>query len=202
MTTAPPRLESAHTSAGKDHCAAGGGTPMLAEVGKFYRVPCVKAKGNSLWQPSVFCGEWIPIVGPEHRDAEIVKFPNLHWHVDVRFVSKKVFHNMCWHSRGTPYGVPLTRYVSRDKTLISETETYIDSEIEFKLRKCRRDPPPYPYSKAQWLKPLAESMRGCRAVNGICPHRGLPLIGPRDGDVVTCIGHGLRWNVVTGELVS
>ena len=24
----------------------------------------------------------------------------------------------------------------------------------------------------------------------------------RDGDVVTCPGHGLRWNVKTGELVT
>lgn len=35
-----------------------------------------------------------------------------------------------------------------------------------------------------------------------CPHRGMNLKdGHRKGDTVVCHGHGLKWNVKTGEMI-
>ena len=37
------------------------------------------------------------------------------------------------------------------------------------------------------------------AIDGTCPHQGSPLaMGQLSGEVVTCPGHGLRYDVITG----
>ena len=48
-------------------------------VGHYYLVPCLQAAKPGLW---------LPIIGPEHEDAAIIKFPALHCHYDLRFFSK------------------------------------------------------------------------------------------------------------------
>ncbi len=56
------------------------------KIGSFHRRPCVRANwpySNTPEQP-----EWIPVLGPEHTDAKIIKFPYKHLHVDHRFLRK------------------------------------------------------------------------------------------------------------------
>lgn len=43
------------------------------QVGKFYRVPTVKT--TDIHRPTGY----VPIIGPLHSDAEIIKFPHEHW---------------------------------------------------------------------------------------------------------------------------
>lgn len=183
---------------------------MTFEVGKFYRVPCLLTKNrladgwSTLWN-----GEWIPVIGPLHRDDGPVEFPWLHWHVDLRFVSDRVFKEMEIGAPATksPYAMPLqkhplgwspTNWRGEEKT----GDSFVEGETIMKLRKCRRAFPAYPSRHAFWLPKLHEEFKDVRLKGMVCPHRGIPLDGcPRKGDVVTCPGHGLRWNVKTGALV-
>ena len=52
---------------------------MNYQVGKFYRVPCIRAA-----KPVQYGNEWLPILGPWHEDTEHINFPHHHYHVDAR----------------------------------------------------------------------------------------------------------------------
>lgn len=175
------------------------------EVGKFYRVPCIKTVAKHRWD-RLWRGEWVPVMGPEHRDDGAVNFPLLHWHVDWRFASARLWNRLTAHSIYGESGAfhhVVTHYPSTGKFGGElELEPFVQGEVELKRRKCLRPLPTYPLKLAQWMPKLNEECAHLKLKNMVCPHRGLPLKGcPQDGDVVTCPGHGLRWNVKTGELV-
>lgn len=156
------------------------------EVGRFYRVPCVLTEKHS-WLGS----GWQPVIGPMHSDAGVVNFPYNHWHIDLRFVPKKVRY-LPEFLIGTP--------IMKDDLYGSPVVT---AGPEPRLKKCQRPMPVYPIHRARWIPALEAEYTQVRMKNMVCPHRGLPLHGcPQDGDIVTCPGHGLRWNVKTGELVK
>lgn len=142
---------------------------------------------------------WIPVIGPRHEDAEVIRFPHLHWHIDWRFASQRLYRMVHFRPSGTPYGIVLScPDAVGDKVVI-------EGPI---LRRmvCKRDLVQYPHSYATWGNALREHMRqrGCDAlVNGKCPHRGIPAEAMiRDGDVLTCPGHGLRFSATTGALLD
>lgn len=171
------------------------------EVGKSYRVPCIKTRRALAdgWRP-FWGGAWIPIIGPLHRDDGAVNFRWLHWHVDLRFVGAKVFKALMCYGR-SPFAVPLQKHpvYSGEERI---TDTFIEGDICSRLMKCKRQYPEFPRQLAKWLQQLEMEHQGVKMKGMVCPHRGLPLQGcPLDGDVVTCPGHGLRWNIKTGELV-
>lgn len=67
--------------------------------------------------------------------------------------------------------------------------------------RCKRKMPHFPRDLVSWLPQLEAAYTGCTMKNMICPHRGLPLVDCEQKDgVVTCPGHGLRWNIATGKL--
>lgn len=175
------------------------------EVGKFYRVPCIKASGNKF--QSIFRSQWVPIMGPEHADAEIIGFPYRHWHVDWRFASARMFLAAKKERPGRSedseaFNYVLQRFAAFNKKEDERNKFVETGEVVVKRMQCKRQFPAYPHSRATWLPKLAEVCAHMKMKNMVCPHRGLPLEGcPRDGDVVQCPGHGLRWNVKTGELV-
>lgn len=74
--------------------------------------------------------------------------------------------------------------------------------------KCVREFPTYPLKLLSgprgWLPKLEAAYADCKLKPGmVCPHRGIPLADvPAVDGIVTCPGHGLRWNVATGELLS
>jgi hypothetical protein len=180
------------------------------EIGKRYSVPCVKTVKNHKWD-RLWRGEWIPVIGPEHQDAEIIGFPWKHWHVDWRFASEGVFKRTVrqkfgFQDSGIVFNYVLQRFPvqqENDGTKYETDEAFHLGEVAVRRVTCKRAMPAYPYKLATWLPKLATACAGMRMKNMVCPHRGMPLKGcPLNGDVVTCPGHGLRWNVKTGELVT
>lgn len=173
-------------------------------VGEFYLVPCIKRMFRDGHDDE---GEWLPIIGPEHEDAGIVNFPRMHFHYDWRFMRK---HTMDW------LGFIRDGKASRVYGSVAVTGQHEDYDVigpQWNRRKCHREFPPYPadYSLASfngkkhhpWLDRLEDAHAGrtlpaCKT----CPHRGIPLRSVRAVDgTVTCPGHGLTWDVETGELV-
>jgi hypothetical protein len=169
------------------------------EVGKFYRVPCIKTTKRC----SYGHGAFVPIIGPEHADAEFLNFPHSHWHIDWRFASAQVFSRAHWgHLRPSShvYAVVLQRWAWGSPLY---NHAFIEGDVVMKRMKCKRVLPPYPFKDAKWLPKLEAAFASARMTGMVCPHKGLPLEGcPLDGDVVQCPGHGLRWNIKTGELVT
>lgn len=176
------------------------------EIGKFYRVPCLKARTRLTDGFPIYYwhGEWIPIIGPLHRDAEIIDFPFAHWHIDWRFVSAKVYEDV----QGSRYdksvlSMPFQQYPISAR-VEDTTQTMYTGNVELRRLKCKRPMPSWEPIRehVKWLAKLEESCAHLKMKNMVCPHRGIPLKScSQDGDVVMCPGHGLRWNVKTGELV-
>ena len=154
-------------------------------VGNYYSVPHVATNKDVFHRKP---GTLIPIIGPEHEDAEFINFPFDHWHIDWRFVNRSLFKQRGngWVVLGTPINVSNTT-----------------NEIIHKVRKCLREMPVFPPARVPWRPKLEAAYAGCKLKPGmVCPHRGIPLNGcPVKDGVVVCPGHGLRWNVETGELL-
>lgn len=168
-------------------------------VGKFYQVPCVLALKRA------WCGAiWLPVVGPLHEDHGPVNFPWPHWHIDWRFAPERAYEYATVLSV-SPYGRPIQEKEQRAwRGEEYDCKDLVDKEAGVQLRKmkCKRELPAYPLKAAKWLPELNKQFAGCKAKDGICPHRGLPLVGHTADGVTTCPGHGLRWRVDTGELVT
>lgn len=156
------------------------------EIGRFYVVPTVRGRIHTMDH------DW-PVLGPKHEDTEIIHFSHHHYHIDWRFVSQSDFERLCQRRAGH-YG-----------TVLHEGGTNPDGlpPAEMRRRKCLRTFESVgSYPRAPWLLELEAKYAKSRITNLICPHRGISLEGcARDGDVVTCPGHGLRWNVKTFELM-
>lgn len=154
-------------------------------IGRFYRVPCVQTAKPLFGKP---VGTWIPVIGPEHEDAEFIEFPEVHWHIDWRFVSARSFewYSDDWRVLNWPISMKNTSGI-----------------VARKLLRCKRPMPVHDQSRIPWLRQLEAAYADCSLPKSmICPHRGLPLAGcPIRNGVVICPGHALAWNVETGGLV-
>jgi hypothetical protein len=160
-------------------------------VGQFYQVPAVRV---ATWHG--FVG-WLPVIGPMHEDAEFVGFPEQHFHVDWQFAPREVWRNLGnrWYP-GNHFAWPIQCPDNLGVRVILEGPV-------LKRMKCKRDPGCFPVEKAKnsWLPRLQQSLACAKLVNGVCPHRGIPVSAMhREGDILTCPGHGLQWNAVTGLL--
>lgn len=164
-------------------------SPLQTVVGRFYQVPCVRLRVASVYRE----GDVLPVIGPEHDDAEIIGVRRRHWHFDWRFMPERIFV--------ADVGKALTR---------------ITPEADFvgmRRRKCLRSMPAFPLSYttaygevrhspfSAKLEDAYENVTlppGCRT----CPHRGVPLVRRADkhGNTI-CPGHGLMWNIRSGKLV-
>jgi hypothetical protein len=75
------------------------------------------------------------------------------------------------------------------------------SEIFHRRLRCKREMPDFPES-AFWIPQLEKKFKGTKLNCLICPHRGISLeTAQRHGDLAICPGHGLQWNLRTGEMV-
>lgn len=183
---------------------------VLAEVGKFYMVPCVKVRpgARTSWIAST---GWVPVLGMKHRDAEHLDFPHEHYHVDWRFVGDKQYAAVLRKPSGLPHGSVLT------DTEGDFRNPSIRQPVVMRRLKCRRDMPDFPEvrkivagmeyhgdSGAKWERLERAQAIVCNKLKpgNICPHRGIdltPFVKP-DGTVI-CPGHGLRWDTHTGDLL-
>lgn len=158
------------------------------EIGKYYRVPCVRALLLGRFD------SW-PVLGPWHEDADFVGFNEEHFHLDARFLSVAQYRLLC-HKRPLGeinlFAVVITAY-------------QLAAAASIRLRKCKRQfPEQYPTERAKWIPALQDAFANKKVGPGlVCPHRGASLQGltpDRDG-CVTCPLHGLTWDCKTGSLV-
>jgi hypothetical protein len=154
-------------------------------VGKRYLVPCVFNQG-----------EWWPVYGPPHEDAEIIKFPDTHFHYDWRFMPDEEmigYNGDRSHSRVLSKGTLNFRVY--EKVRVCKRKM-----LEFPVLTTSRAGPEYglkeiPFARALELafagENVIETSSGCR----LCPHRKFRLNGlpTRDDGSVVCPGHGLCW---------
>ena len=163
-------------------------------VGRFYEVPCIR-----VWT----CADakdgygWVPVIGPLHADAEHLNFPYQHYHIDWRFVTAVAFKRSLNRPSKQVHGQVVTNTHGQHK---------IDGPLVMRRKRCAREMPEFqarPHS-APWGQLERAQAKACNKLKpgNICPHRGIDLTSFRrpDGTAV-CPGHGLHWNLVTGELI-
>lgn len=167
-----------------------------AVVGRFYNVPAILSTSEGwFWR-----GNMVPIIGPLHEDAEHINFPEDHWHVDWRFIGgylwresqKVVEQHLAYHDYiGAGDDAILKRPIVKRSTV---------GEIQRVRMKYRRSTPMWSNS-LPWTRALENAYVHTNARCGFCPHRGMPLVGaPIENGARVCPGHGLAWDVKTGEL--
>lgn len=169
----------------------------LPEIGQFYLVPC--AKVIRLGRHHRY--KWWPVIGPVHDDKEYLNFPHEHYHYDFRFITDAL-----WNSR---YGSRSLKHpsvmgvVQHVKVMQYEVEHESVVEVVEKKLRCIRQMIEFPNQLCYVLEPtFKDATVNLNCLR--CPHRGVPLNGlPQDdaGNVI-CPGHGLKWNLTTGGMIS
>jgi hypothetical protein len=172
-------------------------------------VPCVKLLADkrvaySGYHPAAGRDGWIPVIGPEHEDRELLEFKATHFHMDVRFLSDRALANV--------YS-PLRSHSPEQQAMTLPVSTWSDGvgavrplkfERAMKRKRCKREMPDFPPvgHDRRWCA-MERAYVDCKLKPGnICPHRGIdltPFVKP-DGTVI-CPGHGLRWDTHTGDLL-
>jgi hypothetical protein len=113
-------------------------------------------------------GSPVAVIGPIHEDPELGQ-PITHLHIDRRYEEGR-----------SPFEIIL-----------------VDSDIEIVMmpKTLLTHAPTIAYSYPE-LPELQAAHQHCRVVDGLCPHKKIPLEAGRklfDGSTV-CAGHGLRWS--------
>jgi hypothetical protein len=168
-------------------------SPEGCIAGRFYMVPCISHP--KLKRSSFNWGKWIPLIGSLHQDIEHVGFEPFHIHVDTRFLtlSGDGYH---YESQALGRVVTLSGKIEM-KGLLDEYYLGIAKKAVLELRRlqCRRPAPPV-FPQVSWANSLQSAYAGCRIVDGLCPHRGIPIACGRHvaPGVRQCPGHGLAWD--------
>ncbi|HWL09770.1 MAG TPA: Rieske 2Fe-2S domain-containing protein [Planctomicrobium sp.] len=160
--------------------------------GKFYRVPCVEA----MWKHRV--GIYV-VIGPKHDDAEIIRFPEQHWHMHAKFAPDWAMTGIHRSGVHDVFSMPIHTH----------SETRYEEEFEarfigYRVRKCRREMPVNPFpGRAGWHKELTNhyAEKSLNLKRPVCPHRGVDLscVPVRNG-CITCPLHGLMFDTQTGRV--
>lgn len=181
------------------------------EVGRFYLVPCIKVE-RCARSALMDADGWVPVLGSKHRDAEHIEFPDEHYHVDWRFVGARGYRNVMATSFA-PHGSVLTSDGS------DPWNRGVHRASELRRIKCKREMPIFPSRQmlgtsstrvsgtppaTRWARLERAQAVVCNKLKpgNVCPHRGIALdqFAQADGTAI-CPGHGLRWNLATGELM-
>ena len=180
----------------------------VMELGKFYRVRCLRADWIKSNVP-----KWTPIIGTLHDDREFIGFEQQHFHVDFRFLGKPARTAAAAHQHGArkinlTFALPIThviplgtkRYISLEG---SELRKFPEESYMKTMRlKFKTDYPEYDF-EPPWLRSMEEAYQDASLGPAmICPHQGTDLNGikPDEDEFLTCPLHGLRWNSLTGKL--
>ena len=149
------------------------------EVGVEYLVPTALSGGRSKWG-------WLPVIGAEHEDREIIGNGAMHFHVDWRFAPEELYEAAVRGHRhyGGEFEAVLVGWEAGESMMV----------------KCLREYRRFPREHAFWIEKL-ERKHADSVLGEVCPHRGFPMRGCRvAGGVIECPGHGLRWDVLSGRL--
>lgn len=166
------------------------------QLGRYYKVPAVLVDD---WRG--FTG-WIPVIGPMHEDAQIIGFPYPHFHIDWRFARLDIYQSS--HRRDSFSLRSDERFVYNWTVQCPNRhgERVILRGPEPRYMRFKRELPRFPHEAASWMSKLTETYACAKLIDGVCPHRGIPVSAMiRNGDVLTCPGHGLKWHAITGEAI-
>jgi hypothetical protein len=170
-------------------------SPEGCVAGRRYMVPCISHP--TLKNSRFNWGQWVPLIGTLHQDIEHIGFDPWHIHVDTRFLTIKISLNN-YYSESSALGRVLT-LSGHSAHQGFHDQKYLDlasnAVLELRRLQCRRPVPPV-FPQARWAGGLQEAHAGCRIIDGLCPHRGIPIacgrhVGP---GVRQCPGHGLGWD--------
>lgn len=165
-------------------------------VGQWYRVPCARVRsvdGKS---------RWLPVMGRAHEDTDLAPYLTEHWHYDVRFLSDRCVQSVAgsWCTPPGPavYALGIVMYLDAVRGLSVLPRRCYRRMPDQRDGLCHRLEPRY--TDVVLATEAGRFSSGCRT----CPHRGQPLGNlPVDEEgCVVCPGHGLKWSLVTGRLVS
>jgi hypothetical protein len=165
-------------------------SPEGCIAGRRYMVPCISHP--RLRRKLFGWGNWIPLIGSLHEDQEHVGFNPFHIHVDTRFITidfyaepRALAQPVSLSDGGRSNGVHDDHYL----------EIASNAALELRRLQCRRPVPPV-FPQAKWAGKLQKAHAGCRVVDGLCPHRGIPIACGRylAPGVRQCPGHGLAWD--------
>ncbi len=163
-------------------------------VGQYYMVPTVEYRYFGRLD------DW-PVIGPKHEDAEILKFPWHHYHIDGRFLNARRVAFVLNQQLGSIEDI-IGRRPLNYMTYGVDPHPYPDPI--YKRLRCRTAAFDYPHGNQPAIKRMRE-MFASKSLTGpckrICPHRGAHLgsVSPNEHGIITCPLHGLRWNAATGN---
>lgn len=170
------------------------------EVGRHYLVPTVTAEWNGR------VAAW-PVIGVAHNDAQCLNFPTLHYHIDARFLAKRVDYGWWWRSA---FASPMCSHDGDHVTWKSRPYNADGFPAPvWRKRLCRRPGNPILDHMAKLAAANAgwrchfEMWTGKQARHDgrgwVCPHRAVPLADHAAVDgVITCPLHLLRIDAATG----
>lgn len=169
-------------------------------VGRRYLVPTVRYP----WFGKV--ADW-PVMGPRHEDAEHLKFPQHHYHVDIRFLTKAQIG-------GLDDAVYPPEVIVAAAPLATRGEAIHPPPV-WRLKKCQRADHGYPVATVR-AAPRADLFAALQATYAgrpcaanaagllVCPHKGFALgsLAPDDRGRVVCPLHGLVIDVRAGVVAQ
>ena len=157
--------------------------------GRFYMVPSVKFEWLG-WHREML---W-PIIGPPHNDLEFFNFEDVHWHVDIRFLTAA--HLL--HAGGVNVieGKPIPLKM-------------LDGQRPVLRRfRCHDNIEKYHHADSPSVQNLNSHFSGRQSIAGrhgwVCPHQNVPVgtMAPDADGIITCPLHGLRIDALTGRCVG
>ena len=169
-------------------------------VGRIYLVPTVR------YRIYEYTADW-PVIGPKHTDAEIIGFPHPHYHMDVRFVSKRHAECLVGRSLWTARDIYMIAAAVPLSIRVPGGGIEPHPPIIYRRRKCIRAGR-HPERWAPWHVDLTNAYADASIVQTpagpVCPHKGAPLgsIAPDADGVITCPLHGLRFCAKSGRCLG
>lgn len=188
------------------------------EVGRFYLVPCVRYE-------YLYRLDWWPVMGRRHDDAEHLDFPWPHYHIDLRFLTRRQANVICppddavasWRNPVRPLDNETLAIRCANTPLGEGTDQIIAMRHgplprpQLRRRRCTATSHDYPRARAERHPPfrrMFSAFRGQQCQHGkagwICPHKQFALgsIAPDADGILTCPLHGLRIDAASGKVVG
>lgn len=167
-------------------------------VGRHYWVPTIEHEWDSM------DGVW-PVIGPMHEDAEIIKFPHPHYHLDGRFLSAVQRR----HADGLLFSMAKKLASLPMVANWAGMRGDVLPPLVRRRRRCSASSLPYLSEtgyiiEGTFIEKLRAAFAGRRLIESrcgwVCPHRGAALgsIPPDANGVITCPLHGLQWKANSG----
>jgi len=145
-----------------------------AVIGRRYLVPTIKA----VWPSGCVEHDW-PVIGPKHSDIEFINFEWEHYHVDARFVRRRVHRAIM--SETSWEGKPRHEYFLRPLSAIHAPF----AAIVWRPLTMLRDTLPYPFGDKPQIQDIRKAFAGRQCLTGkggwICPHQKAAETGPGSG---------------------